>query len=467
MHPHDCSTRYLIHLFTAVLLLALPLAGAAADGVAAWNVTAADATLLAGQTPTVQSRALAAVQAAVHDALNAIDRRFAPYAFDGEPDPDASPDAAVATAAHDALVGLIAVGPLPFAGFGSADQQAAAVAFVDAAYAAELATLPEDDATARGIAVGQAAAAALLTARQADGATTFVPYTPGTEPGEWQSTPNPVPADPPAPADQLPALLPGWGQVTPFVLQSSRQFVPPDPPALTSARYAQDYQEVQAIGAKVSAVRTADQEAIARFWYGSSPVSWSQIARTIAADQGLDAWEQARVLALVNLAMADGVIAGFDVKYRVNRWRPITAIRMGDTDDNEETVGDPTWESLLNTPAHPDYPSTHGVQGGAAAVVLREIFGTDQVAFTATSGAPFAGLTRAYGSFSEAAQENAVSRVYGGVHLRYSATEGLTLGEQIGQFIVEHALRPVTEEGPRAEGQQEIRSARGAPQRGS
>jgi hypothetical protein len=282
MHPHDCSTRYLTRLFTAVLLLALPLAGAAADGVAVWNVTAADATLVAGQTPTVQSRALAAVQAAVHDALNAIDRRFAPYAFDGEPDPDASPDAAVATAAHDALVGLIAVGPLPFAGFGSADQQAA----------------------------------------------------------------------------------------------------------------------------------------------------------------------------LVNLAMADGVIAGFDVKYRVNRWRPITAIRIGDTDDNEETVGDPTWESLLNTPAHPDYPSTHGVQGGAAAVVLREIFGTDQVAFTATSGAPFAGLTRAYGSFSEAAQENAVSRVYGGVHLRYSATEGLTLGEQIGQFIVEHALRPVTEEGPRAEGQQ-------------
>ena len=230
------------------------------------------------------------------------------------------------------------------------------------------------------------------------------------------------------------------------MLQSSHQFVPPDPPALTSAEYARDYQEVQAIGAKVSAVRTADQEAIARFWYGSSPVSWSQIARTVAADQGLDAWEQARVLALVNLAMADGVIAGFDVKYRVNRWRPITPIRAGDTDDNDETVGDPTWESLLNTPAHPDYVSTHGVQGGAAAVVLRQVFGTDRVAFTATSGAPFAGLTRAYGSFSEAAQDNAVSRVYAGVHFRYSATEGLTLGQQIGRFIVKSALRPVTGE---------------------
>jgi PAP2 superfamily len=452
MHHHDWRTRCLTHLLAAALILALPLTGAAADRVAAWNVTAVDATLLAGQSPTVQSRALAAIQAAVHDALNAIDRRFEPYAFDGEPDPGASPHAAVATAAHDALVGLIAVGTLPFAGFGSADQQSAAVAFVDATYAADLETIPEGEAKTRGIAVGQAAAAAILAERQDDGATTFVPYTPGTEPGDWQPTPNPIPADPPAPADHLPAIVPGWGQVTPFVLPSSRQFVPDDPPALTGARYAQDYHEVQALGAKVSAVRTADQEAIARFWYGSSPVSWSQIARTVAADQGLDAWEQARVLALVNLAMADGVIAGFDVKYRVNRWRPITAIRAGETDDNDETVGDPTWESLLNTPAHPDYVSTHAVQGGAAAVVLRQVFGTDQVDFTATSGVPFAGLTRAYGSFSEAAQENADSRVYAGVHFRYSTAEGLTLGERIGRFIVKHALRPVTEEGAIAKG---------------
>jgi hypothetical protein len=454
MHHHDWSTRCLTCLLAAVLLLALPLTGAAADRVAAWNVTAVDATLLAGQNPTVQSRALAAIQAAVHDALNAIDRRFEPYAFDGEPDPDASPDAAVATAAHDALVGLTAVGTLPFAGFGSADQQAAAVAFVQAAYAADLETIPEGEAKTRGIAVGQAAAAAILAERQDDGATTFVPYTPGTEPGAWQPTPNPVPADPPAPADHLPAVLPGWGQVTPFVLSSSRQFQPDDPPALTSALYARDYNEVQALGAKVSAVRTPDQEEIARFWFGSSPVGWSQIARTVAADQGLDAWEQARVLALLNLAMADGVIAGFETKYHVNRWRPITAIRAGETDGNDETVGDPTWESLLNTPAHPDYVSTHGVQGGAAAVVLRQVFGTDQVDFTATSGAPFAGLTRMYRSFSEAAQENAASRVYAGVHFRSATTHGLRLGKQIGRFIVQHALRPVTAEGPITEGRQ-------------
>ena len=175
--------------------------------------------------------------------------------------------------------------------------------------------------------------------------------------------------------DHLPAVLPGWGQVTPFVLPSSGLFPPADPPALTSEDYARDYQEVQAIGAKDSTVRTPTRRRLR--------ASGSGVPRRLESDRAdhcgrleLDAWESARVLALVNLAMADGVIAGFDTKYQVNRWRPITAIRAGDTDGNEETVGDPTWENLLNTPAHPDYVSTHAVQGGAAAAVLRQVFGT-------------------------------------------------------------------------------------------
>jgi hypothetical protein len=260
MRNHDWGTRALTQGLAAVLLLSLPLTGAAADRVAAWNVTAVRATLMAGENPTVQSRALAATQAAVHDALNAIDRRFEPYAFDGEPDPDASPDAAVATAARDALVGLIAVGP--FAGFGSAAQQKDAVALVDGRYAADLERIPEGEAKTRGIAVGQAAAAAILAEREDDGATTFVSYTPGMEPGDWQPTPNPVPPNPPGAAERLSAVLPGWGQVTPFVLSSSGQFLPDGPPALPSTNYAQDYHEVQALGAKDSTVRTADQEEI-------------------------------------------------------------------------------------------------------------------------------------------------------------------------------------------------------------
>ena len=446
MRPNDPGTRCRELVLMAALMLALPFTCTAAARVAEWNVTAVDATLMAGENPTVQSRALAVVQVAVHDALNAIERRFEPYALDDEVDSEASTDAAIATAARDALVGVIAVGTLPFTGFGSAEQQAAAVAFVDTAYAADLEMIPEGEAKTRGIAVGKAAAAVILAERLEDGATTFVPYTPGTEPGDWQPTPNPSPADPPAPADHLPAQLPGWGQVTPFVLPSSQKFQLDDPPALTSEHYARDYHEVQALGVKVSEVRTADQEEIARFWFGSSPVGWSQIARTVAADGRLDAWEQARVLALVNLAMADGVIAGFDTKYHVNRWRPITAIRAGETDGNEATVADPTWESLLNTPPHPDYPSTHAVQGGAASVVLRQVFGTDQVDFTATSGVPFAGTMRTFTSFSEAAQENADSRVFAGVHFRSATTNGVKLGRQIGWFTVKHALRPVTEE---------------------
>jgi hypothetical protein len=206
MRNHDWGTRALTQGLAAVLLLSLPLTGAAADRVAAWNVTAVRATLMAGENPTVQSRALAATQAAVHDALNAIDRRFEPYAFDGEPDPDASPDAAVATAARDALVGLIAVGP--FAGFGSAAQQKDAVALVDGRYAADLERIPEGEAKTRGIAVGQAAAAAILAEREDDGATTFVSYTPGMEPGDWQPTPNPVPLTRRGPPSASPPCCP-------------------------------------------------------------------------------------------------------------------------------------------------------------------------------------------------------------------------------------------------------------------
>jgi PAP2 superfamily protein len=430
----------------AMVVVAMPAIGAAADRVASWNVTAVTATLTAGQAAVVQSRSLAMTQAAVHDALNAIERRYQPYALESGPDPLASPDAAIATAAHDALVGLIPVGALPFAGFGSAAQQTAAVNLVNAAYAADIASIPDSDAKTRGIAVGHAAAQAILANRFADGATTFVPYTPGTDPGDWQPTPNPVPFDPPAPGDRLPANLPWWGSVAPFVLRSSDQFQTDGPPSLTSDRYARDYNEVKAIGAKVSGVRTAEQEQIARFWYEGSPASWSRIARVVGAMHDLDSWELARLLALVNLATADGFIAGFEDKYTFNFWRPVTAIRAGDTDGNDDTVPDSTWISLLNSPAIPDYPSTHSILGGAASEVLRRFFHHDDIAFTTTSGTPFAGLTRSFTSFSQAAEENGNSRIYAGIHFRSAVEDGIAQGTQIGRFVFTHALKPVDDE---------------------
>ena len=416
-------------------------AAAAVNPASNWNSVAVQATLTAGENAIVSSRTLAITQVAIHDALNAIDSRYERYTFTGDAQIGSSPDAAIASAARDAIVGAISVGALPFPGFGTPANQALAVAQVDTAYATALAGIPDGTPKNDGIAIGQAAAAAILALRSTDHATTLVTYTPSTEPGDWQPTPNPVPFDPPAAADLLPALLPGWGQVTPFVLRQSAQFEPDGPPRLSGERWAREYNEVKDIGEKNSLSRTAEQTSIARFWYEGSPAGWSRIARVVAESQGLDSWDTARLLALVNLAMADGFIAGFETKYDVNFWRPVTAIRAGDTDGNDATVADPLWSTLLNTPAIPDYTSTHSVLGGAASVVLRRFFDDDEVAFTVTSGVPFAGLTWSFTSFSQAAAENGESRIYAGIHFRSAVENGIEQGTNIGRFVFRHTLR--------------------------
>jgi hypothetical protein len=407
------------------------------NAVTQCNIDSLKIVATGGQNPLVQTRSLAMVHVAMHDALNAVERRHAPYAFDGRAAAGASPQAAVAAAARDVLVGTLSV-----PGFGTPERQAAGVTAADAAYAAALAAIPDGSAKIDGIAAGQAAAAAILARRKTDGATAVVPYTPGSVPGAWQPTPNPVPPDPDAGgAGLIPAFLPGWGQVTPFALETGAQFRPAGPPALTSEEYARDYNEVQSLGEKSGAARSEDQSAIARFWYENSSDSWNRIARAAAAPANLDAWETARLLALVNVAMADGYIAGFDGKYAYSFWRPVTAIRAGDTDGNETTPGDPNWQSFLNTPPSPDYPSTHSVLGAAAAEVLTRFFGNDQITFTTTSGAPFPGITRSHASFSQAAQENADSRVYAGIHFRAACREGLKLGTSIGALTFEQLLK--------------------------
>jgi PAP2 superfamily len=431
-------------LIAIALLVGSSTMYAAVDAVSTWNTVAVQATLTAGENAVVQSRTLAIVHVAIHDALNSIDSRYERYAFKGDVQPGASVDAAVAAAARDALVGAIVVGPLPFPPqFGTPAQQALAVAQVNTAYAMVLAAIPDGAPKTNGITLGQAAAAAILALRSTDHATALVPYTPGTQPGDWQPTPNPLPFDPPAAADFLPAVLPGWGHVTPFVLRRSTQFEPDGPPRLSSKRYARDYNEVKAIGEKNSAIRTAEQTSIARFWYENASAAWSRIAIIVAHSQGLNLWDTARLLALVNLAMADGVIAGWETKYDFNFWRPVTAIRAGDTDGNDATIADPNWSSLLNTPAHPDYVSTHSVLGGASAEVLRRFFDKDHVPFTTTSGVPFAGLTRSYTSFSQAAAENGQSRIYAGIHFPSAVEDGIKQGGQIGRFVFTHALQPL------------------------
>ena len=170
---------------------------------------------------------------------------------------------------------------------------------------------------------------------------------------------------------------------------------------------------------------------------------WSRIARVVAQSQNLNSWDTARLLALVDIAMADGFIAGFATKYDFNFWRPVTAIRAGDTDGNDRTVADPNWSTYLNTPAIPDYTSTHSVLGGAASEVLRRFFHDDDIAFTTTSGVPFAGITRSFNSFSQAARENGKSRIYAGIHFRSAVADGIKQGKKIGRFAFTHTLRPL------------------------
>jgi hypothetical protein len=389
-----------------------------ADVVIDWNVIATDAAFAAGKNALEQSRIYAMTHAAIHDALNAIDRRYKTYALGRRAEPNASPEAAVAAAAHDVLVAQLPT------------QQTT----LDAAYTASLAVIADGPAKTYGVAIGQAAAAVILELRSADGSAAPMPYTPGTAPGAYQLTPP----------NFVSAVLPGWGAVTPFALKSGAQFRPAPPKFfdLTSAEYAADYNEVRAVGELNSATRAAEQSEIARFWYEGSPNGWNRIARVVAAQRGLDPWRNARLFGLLNFAMADGFIAGFDAKYFYNFWRPITAIRAGATDNNPATVADPAWATFLVTPAAPDYPSTHSVLGAAAAETLARFFGADKISFTTTSGAPFSGITRSYTSFSQAARENADSRVYAGIHFRTACRDGLIQGTRVGRYVFEHALRP-------------------------
>ena len=402
-----------------------------------------DAAVAGGQNPIVLSRTMAMMHLAVHDALNAIDRRYEPYIYFGPVDRSAHAGAAVAAAAHGVLVALMP-------DWGTPEERAKALPMVQAAYAAALARVPEGPARAAGILVGEAAAAAMVGARKADGSPATLKYTPGTLPGQWRPHPNPSPANPPIGNPTLavgnwPAVLPQWAHMTPFTMATPWQFRLPGPPALDSAEYARDYNEVKRLGGKSSPERTAEQTDIARFWYEGSPQGWSRIARLVAEQRGTDDWGVARLLALVNATIADGYVAGADTRYHYNFWRPVTAIRAGEADGNDATVADPSWESYLNTPPLPDYPSTHSVAGGAAAAVLARFFGSDQIAFKMQCGSPFPGTTRSFSSFSQASQENGDSRVYAGVHFRSAVQDGIKLGDQIGaqaadKFLQSHKL---------------------------
>lgn len=392
-----------------------PQAPSRTNAVVHWNDVAAAAFAPSqGTQPMAQSRTFAILHASVHDALNAIDHRYAPHTPGLPSAHGASPEAAVAAAAREVLVRLLPdqAGP------------------VEAAYGAALSNVRDGPAKNAGIATGQAAAWATLNRRRDDGADAAAqpPYLPATGAGEYQFTP---------PFDF--AAQPGWGHVRPFVIALADHTLD-GPLPLDSPAYARDVAEVQAIGPAASKVRTAGQSEIATFWYEDSPLGWNRIANTAVRQRGLDAWEAARTFALLHFAMADGFIAGFDAKYRHRFWRPVTAIHAAATDGNPATDPDTSWQPFLVTPPVPDYPSTHTVLGWAAAEVLIDTFG-DRLRWQTTS-LTLPGRTRQYRGFSEAAHENGLSRLYAGIHFRHAVKDGRRMGRGIGQAVAE-ALAPV------------------------
>lgn len=380
-----------------------------------WNAIASEAFAPSqGTNPMMQSRTLAIMHAAIHDALNAINRRYASYTPGLPMAPHGSPEAAVASAARDVLVSLL-------------PEQAT---LVETAYGRALMAVQDGQAKAAGIATGQAAAAATMHRRQDDGAQTAAQpvYAPSPGPGEYQFT---------APFNF--AAQPGWGQVKPFVIDL-RQHATEGPLALTSVQYAQDLAQVRDIGRLDSATRTPDQSEAAKFWYEDSPLGWNRIANAVVRQRGLDDWAAARAFALLNFAMADGFIAGFHAKYQHRFWRPVTAIHAAAADGNPLTQADATWQPFMVTPPVPDYPSTHTVLGWAAAEVLIDFFG-DKVRYTATS-LTLPGVKRRFRGFSEAAQENGLSRLYAGIHFRHAVKDGRRQGRSVGLAVAE-ALPPV------------------------
>jgi len=362
------------------------------------------------------TRNFAILHAAIYDAVNSIDRTHEPYLIAVRAPRDASETAAADAAAHTALVGLYPT------------QQTV----VDADYAAELAKVPNGPAKDKGVRLGEQVATDLLAVRANDRSNlTAPPFVPGTNPGDYRATPPNFPT---------PAFT-TWGQVTPFVLDSGNQFRPAPPPALTSDDYAAAINEVQSLGSAASTTRTAEQTQIGQFWNPPIQNFWNQIAQTVATAHHTDLPTTARLFAALNLSFADSAIAFYDAKYTYRLWRPVTAIRLADSDGNPNTVADPNWLPLAgNTAADPSYPGAHSTISSAAADVLAGFFG-DHQRFSVTSTA-LPGVTRSFSSFSAAADEAGLSRIYSGQHIRLDHVAGQTLGRDVARFVLHNALLP-------------------------
>lgn len=393
-----------------VALALLAASPARADVVTDWNAQAGQIVMDARLPPPFANRILAIVQTSVFESVNAITRKYPAGQLQLEASPGASVDAAVAAANHAALASL-----LP-------EQKPA----VDAAYHAALAKIDDGPARAAGIALGEQAAAAIVAQCADDGAAVVETYRPRTEPGVY-----------------LPTVVPAvvqWPQRRPWLMTSPSQFRPAPPPALDSALWARDYNEIKAVGARNSTTRTAGQTDIARFWEATQPPIYHALVRAVAARPGRDVTRNARLLVAVAQGMDDALIAVFDAKYHYNFWRPFTAIRNGDIDGNDATERDASWVPFIDTPMHPEYPCAHCIVAATVGTILEADIGNGPVPALSTTSPTAKGVERTWTTLDDFVQEVNNARIYDGVHYRTSTEVGAAMGRQVGRLAIARYL---------------------------
>lgn len=413
------------YVLTAAVVVGAICPMVQADEVTEWNGHMLNAVLTARVGAAPASRVTAMVQSAVYDAVNGVYKQYTPVHVPAEAPPGASARAAAVQAAYGVLVKQFQSVP-------------AVVSTLNTQRAASLAALDEDGdgvlgkSVERGISWGQHVADEIWNWRSGDGFSPAPPaFTGSTATGVWRPTP-------PAFAS---GATPQLAYTVPFVIDSVDNFLPPGPNALESAEYAVDFNEVKAVGRTDSPMRTADQTLLSVFWAGNTPGFWNRAAVEMTKRYDLSLLQKARVLAAMNTAVSDAVFSCWNAKYFFVTWRPVTAIPLADTDGNDGTDVDAGWSPLLTTPNHPEYPSGHSSQSGAAAGVLAAFFG-DANEFALTSETT-PGVSRIFSSFDAAAVEAGNSRIYGGIHYRKACTDGKALGEQVAEYVLQNAFRRV------------------------
>ncbi len=411
----------------AVAALAL-CSNARADVVTDWNLNLEKAAKVAAQLPPIEARSVAIVQVAIFDSVNGIARRYEPYMVTERAPHGARMDAAAAQAAYTTLKALYP----------------AQAATFDAELADSLAGIAGHEgrskSIARGLAWGEHVANLILAGRSQDGFSATVPgYFGGGAPGIWRSLPTGTNAD-----GTLPAVLPQFRFVVPFAMTDPSQFRPGAPPALTSTQYASDVNEVKDIGRANSSTRTSDETQLAKLWQAVGIVDLQRSVRDILPADG-SLVDEARLFALLSIASCDALIAIFDAKYTYNFWRPYHAIRLADTDGNPATDVDSTWTSLVFPPRHQEYPSAHSIATGAFMRVASSLLGDENTFVLSSPGFPT--FTWTFDRFSDAAAQVKQARVWAGIHYRNSCDVGGAMGVALGDYILEHVLRPVGDEG--------------------